>query len=379
MSQQDSPKSKAKSRSKPKAAPGKHGPGAMPPVEEQLTRLAMCGIRFARGACTADVFARATREQMEASPYEALLRALGGEGLGRAAKPLTDQVFYLECDRVQDDGDYVHVLNQLARLAGEALPMTVLRDHVDVENEEVWVDVELDGLTHRLTATADDGWLDMTIVGEIALWLERRSQYGLYLYALGQDCLVICIKRRMLPRLMRASKMSFARLSALATSDAAATRKTRATVAPKPSTPRAAAPARAAATRRAPAAPSTRETRDVSQPALARATERERLGDLSLDDDDNGGCAPELALLAALGRSGETVRAEVVGVGPHGCDVLLEGMTLTYCLLPPENMRADKRQAILDRWRERLSVRVATVIGHGLRPALVVEVSSEAT
>jgi hypothetical protein len=371
VSQQDPPKSTAKSRRK---APVETSGSARAPeplsVEDQLAALAACGIRLSEGASCTDVLARASREALESSPFEALLRALGGEALGHAAKALSDQVFYLECDAIKDDGDYVRIVNQLARLAGEALPLTVLGDHVDLESDDVWIDIELDGVTHRLTAAADDGWLDMTVVGEIARWLERRSPYGFYLYALGQDCLVVCLPRRSRARLSRVTGMSFAPLSSLTTSEVAAPRHPRQRV----------EPTRSAAGTRTSALPSGREgalTRDRPQrPDAARATERERLGEGVLDETDAGACPEELAQLAALGRSGKVIQAEVVGVGPHGCDVLLDGMALTYCLLPPENMRAEKRHAILDRWRERVQVRVVTVIGHGLRPAFVVEVDA---
>ncbi len=167
--------------------------------EEQLRVLAECGI-FLSASVTPDLLLRSfSREQYEQDPYRLLLSVMGGEpeyGLQveGEVEALSENIWHLDMECVEDDGAYVVVAERMALLAQGDLPLENIDDEVDLEEGEAWLSVTLDGHTYKWQPRVNEDWLDPSILSRLAGLLAARDTGRRFTYIDlgGQDCLIGC-------------------------------------------------------------------------------------------------------------------------------------------------------------------------------------------
>src|ERR1041384_1175038 len=107
------------------------------PLERQIEVLASCGIRLAEEVAPGALTLSLPRAEMEAKPYLHLLCVMGSEAedpsqAGPSGYP-SDEIWHFDTECIEDHGDYVAIAERLRTLAGGALPIGDIEDHVDVE------------------------------------------------------------------------------------------------------------------------------------------------------------------------------------------------------------------------------------------------------
>ncbi len=163
-------------------------------IQQQLETLGRCGIRPKDGIGINELLESFDREQYESDPYELLLVRLGGELEREPYPPISDDIWHLDTECIEDHGDYARVARRIQALAKGELPLMDIRDYVDVEAGEAWLAFTIGGREIKWGAKVNHDWLDTDMLDNFRqLLAERGSKRRLTYYDLrGQDCLIGC-------------------------------------------------------------------------------------------------------------------------------------------------------------------------------------------
>jgi hypothetical protein len=100
-------------------------------------------IELSPGISVDDLFLFHTRAKMERQSYSYLVETLGDEIEREPFTPICPGLWMCDYERIEDTGAYVGVIDRLRLMARERLPIKNIRDRVDIENGEAWVEFEL--------------------------------------------------------------------------------------------------------------------------------------------------------------------------------------------------------------------------------------------
>lgn len=137
-------------------------------LENQLAALADIGVAVNPGVSVDDLLLSFPRARYEEKPYELVLFVLGieieREPWGRF---ISDIAWNLDVECIENVGDYVFILSQLARIANARERITHARDFVSLEAGNAWLSYELDGEPRKYTAQVNDDWADPAVLTAI--------------------------------------------------------------------------------------------------------------------------------------------------------------------------------------------------------------------
>src|SRR5512147_2748770 len=100
------------------------------PLEEQLATLASCGIRLKAEFSAETLLESFPREKYETSPYAGVVIRMGGELEREPWTPLSNNVWHLDTECIEDRGDYARLAGRFCDLAQGELPIENIRDQV---------------------------------------------------------------------------------------------------------------------------------------------------------------------------------------------------------------------------------------------------------
>jgi len=162
-------------------------------LERQLEALRACGLAVEPGLVIG--LLEEERDSFEGEPWTALLYALGSdEGRGAPGETLVPDLWHLDTECIEDHGDYAQIAQGFAQIAGGALPLTAIRDHVALDEGEAWLEFRLHGRDYRWEARVNEDWLDPVILSRfVELLAEQGSERRIAVYAPEnfQDMLLI--------------------------------------------------------------------------------------------------------------------------------------------------------------------------------------------
>jgi hypothetical protein len=181
------------------------------PLEQQLETLASCGIHLKPEFSVETLLESFSREKYETSPYAGLVIRLGGELEREPWTPLSNNVWHLDTECIEDSGDYGRIAERFRDLAQGELPIENIRDRVDHENGDAWVEFELDGETIHWGARVQDDWIDPGIITNFCGLLARQKRSRRYTFfdLKGQDCLIGCATEDELRKLRKGTGLRF--------------------------------------------------------------------------------------------------------------------------------------------------------------------------
>jgi len=170
---------------------GKSKASASASVSESLQTLANIGIRARPGISNEDLLYSLGGSMDSKVEMLNLLCTLGGEVERGDFVRISDDVWHFDAECIEDHGAYVSVVNRFVILAKGALPLTNIRDYVDVEEGKAWVEFELDGKTIHWDLEVNDDWIDPELYSRIqVLVTPRGAGKRFFLVALSQDSLI---------------------------------------------------------------------------------------------------------------------------------------------------------------------------------------------
>jgi hypothetical protein len=181
------------------------------PLEEQLEKLAACGIRLKPQFSVDTLLESFDREKYEERPYVGVIIRLGGELEREPFTPLSDNLWYLDTECIEGDGSYTRIAERMRDLAQSELLVENIRDHVDIENGDAWVAFELNEQTIEWHARVKDDWIDPEILSRFCTLLsgQNGSRRYTYLDLKGQDCIIGCATEDELRCLRKLTGMKF--------------------------------------------------------------------------------------------------------------------------------------------------------------------------
>ncbi|HWD20442.1 MAG TPA: hypothetical protein VHB20_14315 [Verrucomicrobiae bacterium] len=113
-------------------------------VTQALELLADIGVR-ARAQISNDDLALSLGGSLD-SPvnWTLLLCVLGGEVERGDFERISDDIWHVDAECIEDHGDYVRLVQRFAILTKGLLPLNNIRDHVAVDKGEAWVEFDLE-------------------------------------------------------------------------------------------------------------------------------------------------------------------------------------------------------------------------------------------
>ena len=181
------------------------------PLEAQLDVLATCGIRPKQGVTVDDLLYSFDREKYEKEPYTPLLCILGSETERDLTTFLSDNVWHLDTECIEDHGSYAHVAYRMTDLSEGSLPVSDVRDYVDIESGQARLSFVLNGEEIKWDARVQDDWIDPAILTKFVRLLDEQKA-GVrftYLNLKGQDCIIGCSTEDQLRELRKRTRLSF--------------------------------------------------------------------------------------------------------------------------------------------------------------------------
>jgi hypothetical protein len=119
-----------------------------------------------------------------------LLCVLGGEVERGNFERISDDLWHVDAECIEDHGDYIRLVERFAILTKGLLPLKNIRDHVDIENGEAWLEFDLDGKTVHWDLEVSDDWMAPELYSNMQELASARSEKKFFIVALGQDSLI---------------------------------------------------------------------------------------------------------------------------------------------------------------------------------------------
>jgi hypothetical protein len=181
------------------------------PLEEQLVTLAECGIQLRPEFGVETLLEFFPREKFETSRYAGVAITLGGESNREPYAPLSGNIWHLDTECIEDQGDYTCIAERMKLLAQGELPIENIRDHMDSENGDAWLEFELNGETLHWGARVKGDWIDPEILSNFCALLagQNGTRRFTYLDLKGQTCLIGCATEEELRKLRKQTGLKF--------------------------------------------------------------------------------------------------------------------------------------------------------------------------
>ncbi|MEK3885786.1 hypothetical protein [Paenibacillus sp. PL2-23] len=176
--------------------------------ESQLSKLAECGIRLKHGIDPTLLLEQHSEQEFVEDPYQLLLITMGGEVyINNQFYHVSDDVWHLDTECIEDHGDYIRIIERLKNLTG--IDIEDLTDYVDIEANEAWVSFIYEGTKIRWDLNVDADWLDPIIMYHFQELIKNRKERRITVASLGQDCLITYLKESQLKDINKLVKIKF--------------------------------------------------------------------------------------------------------------------------------------------------------------------------
>ncbi len=175
------------SRKQPIENVGKSAPSVIAALE-QLGKL---GISVRPGISHEDLLYSLGGNMDSAVDWVQLLCVLGGEVERGDFERISDDIWHFDAECIEDNGDYVAVVNRFVILAKGVLPLNDTRDHVDIEEGEAWIEFTFNGKRTHWDLEVSDDWVDPQLYSRLQhLVTPPGAGKRFFIAALGQDSLI---------------------------------------------------------------------------------------------------------------------------------------------------------------------------------------------
>ena len=185
-------------------------------LDEKLQRLAECGIHvLRREALNRAIRANHPRKDINSTSYNDLLLYLPGESWirGEQGEPISEGIFSIDTECVEDPGVYAKTAIALARLTHGDLVLDNVRDHLDFD-VAAWLEFECAGVQYHWDWEMNGDWLDTSLFHRFAELLEQSGSSRRYCAEdlEGQQVTLICPTKEEFRRFSELTPNKFVRI-----------------------------------------------------------------------------------------------------------------------------------------------------------------------
>jgi hypothetical protein len=178
-------------------------------ITQALESLAAIGIRPRPQISHDDLLSLLGRKPDAPVDWTLLLCVLGGEVERGDFERISDDIWHVDAECIEDTGDYVRLVERFAILTKGVLPLKNIRDRVMVEEGEAWVEFDLDGKTVHWDLEVSDDWMAPELYSNLQALVSPRSEKKFFIVALGQDSLICFGDAAMKQKLSELSSLEF--------------------------------------------------------------------------------------------------------------------------------------------------------------------------
>ncbi|MFE4924739.1 hypothetical protein [Streptomyces sp. NPDC056661] len=146
-------------------------------LEDQLSELAGLGLPLAADRTVEELLYSWPRESYEREPFQLVLFMLGSavEGEPRELR-FCDRAWSFDTRRVHGQGAYTEIARQLCRITGRSESLADLRDHVDIDAGEAWIEYTVGGRRRHWSIDVAGDRADLMVVDYLMDDLEHNGR-----------------------------------------------------------------------------------------------------------------------------------------------------------------------------------------------------------
>ena len=143
-------------------------------LEEQLAKLASCGIKLNDGITIDDLLYSFDRDAYESKPFDLLLFMLGAEVEREPwGRQICSRVWNFDTECINQTGDYVSIVKRLCDVAGQPDLISNATDFVDLDSGKAWLKYTIDGNNREWPIEVNDDWADTLTLSYVMDEIER--------------------------------------------------------------------------------------------------------------------------------------------------------------------------------------------------------------
>lgn len=185
-------------------------PGNSASLGAALEQLASAGVGVRPGISQDDLLYSLGGSMESPVEWVQLLCVLGSEVERGDFQRISDDIWHFDAECIEDHGAYIAVVSRFVILTKGVLPIASIRDHVDVEADEAWVEFTLDGKAIHWDLKVSDDWVDPELYSRLQqLVAPRGAGKRFFIAGLGQDSLICFGEDRKRQALSKLSGLEF--------------------------------------------------------------------------------------------------------------------------------------------------------------------------
>lgn len=181
------------------------------PLSIQLERLDQIGISINPDIDTNEIFNVFKKKEFEDDPC-CLIVALGC-GVQTSedfSKPISNSLWYLNTECIEDAGDYVRIVERIVYLAQGNLPLSNIHDYVDIDNKNAWLSFNINDKEYKWDLEVNNDWLDINIFSMFNRILSNQNGKRFAIAELDQSILIGFFQNKQVTKINELFKFKFA-------------------------------------------------------------------------------------------------------------------------------------------------------------------------
>ena len=151
-------------------------------LEKQLEALEAFGFTLEPGVTIGDLLYSGERTDFESPPFDLIFFVLGSEIERRPwGRRFCRRIWNFDYECIEQEGDYVRIVEQLGEVAGKPDALSAVSDHIDLDSNVAWLKYNVNSLERVLDVAVDGDWADPETIAKVMGDLESDGQrfYGL--------------------------------------------------------------------------------------------------------------------------------------------------------------------------------------------------------
>lgn len=137
-------------------------------IEDQLSTLQEFGFTLEPDVSLDDLLYSFGREALESEPFDLIFFAFGVEVEREPwGRRFCRRIWNFDYECIEQDGDYVRIVEELSHVAGKAGTLHAVGDHVDLDGGSGWLKYRVGEVERHWNVTIDDDWADPEVVSHI--------------------------------------------------------------------------------------------------------------------------------------------------------------------------------------------------------------------
>jgi hypothetical protein len=180
-------------------------------VREGLANLAAIGISMRPDVTIDDLLYSTGGTIDDPIDYCDLLCILGGDVERGKFNRISDDIWHLDAECIVEDGDYASLLARFCILAKRDFSVVDVKDHVDIDAGEAWIDFTFNGQLYHWEIEVQDDWMDPGFYSKVSMLVRKATlEKSFFICAIGQDSLISYGTAEQKAKLSKLSGLAFA-------------------------------------------------------------------------------------------------------------------------------------------------------------------------